>query len=291
MTSPATIDLMQMLKRLHLPTVARNLAEVEMQAAKEGWGIRDALAMLCAHEVANRNNTRIAKAVRRAGFPFLITIEEFDFTFASGLRRDLLAPYLCHEFVTEGRNLIFSGKSGRGKSALSIAIAYRAIQNGFDAKFTTAAALIDDLAKAAREGALRQATAAYRDPDVLIIDEVGYLPYVNDAANVLYGVVDARYLAKRPMLFTTNKSLQQWGEVLHDGHLAEALLDRVLERGRQLALTGPSYRTRHMPQSPPTGDEIAGEHHAPPRSAARRASTEEPPTTSTPEAGDRPRSR
>ena len=238
--SPATIDLPQMLKRLHLPTVARNLAEVETQAASEGWGIREALAVLCAHEVANRNNTRIAKAVRRARFPFLKTIEEFDFAFATGLRRDLLSPYLCHEFVTEGRNVIFNGKSGRGKTALSIAIAYRAIQNGFDALFTTAKDLIEDLVRAARSGNLAKATAMYRDPDVLIIDEVGYLPYVDDAANVLYGVVDARYLAKRPMLFTTNQGIEQWGEVLHNANLAEALLDRVLERGRQIVLTGPS---------------------------------------------------
>ena len=291
MSSP-TIDLPHMLKRLHLPTIARNLDEVETQAAKEGWGIRDALAILCAHEVANRNNTRIAKAVRQARFPFLKTMEEFDFTFASGLRRDLLAPYLCHEFVTEGRNVIFNGRSGRGKTALSIAIAYRAIQNGFDALFTTAEDLIDDLVKAARSGNLKKATAAYRDPDVLIIDEMGYLPYVDDAANVLYGVVDARYLAKRPMLFTTNQSLEQWGEVLHDANLAEALLDRVLERGRQVVLTGPSYRTRNsQPVSMPTDVASAGEHHAPPRSAGRRASTESTAATSPPEAGDRPRRR
>jgi len=117
--SPATdIDLPRLLKRLHLPTIARLLPDIETRAAAEGWGIRDALAILCAEEVANRNNTRIQKAIRNARFPFLKTIEEFDFTFGTGLRRDLLAPYLCREFITEGRNLILSGKSGRGKTAL-----------------------------------------------------------------------------------------------------------------------------------------------------------------------------
>jgi len=284
----ADIDLPRLLKRLHLPTIARLLPDIETRAAAEGWGIRDALAVLCAEEVANRNNTRITKATRQARFPFLKTIEEFDFTFGTGLRRDLLAPYLCREFVTEGRNLILSGKSGRGKTALAIAIAIRAIQSGFDARFTTAAALIDDLVVAAREGRLAEATIAYRQPDVLIIDEVGYLPYVDDAANVIYGVVDGRYLDHRPVIFTTNKSLEQWGHVLHDDHLAEALLDRVLERGRLLPLTGPSYRTRHLvqeshnlqeSQNPPP----AGGHQAPPRSAARRASTGSPVKTATPD--------
>jgi len=261
MSTAADIDLPALLRRLHLPTIARILPDIEVRAAAEGWGIRDALARLCAEEVANRNNTRIQKAVRHARFPFLKSIEEYDFTFGAGLRRDLLAPYLGREFVTLGRSLVLIGKSGRGKSALAIAIAYRAIQNGFDARFTTAAALIDDLVAAAAAGRLAQATTAYLEPDVLIIDEVGYLPYANTAANVLYGVVDGRYIANKPMLFTTNKSLDQWGMVLHDDQLAEALLDRVMERGRLLALTGPSYRTRHRERADREGaeglDEIA----------------------------------
>lgn len=286
--NPATgIDLPRLLKRLHLPTIARLLPEMEVRAAAEGWGIRDALAILCAEEVANRNNTRIQKAIRNARLPFLMTIEEFDFAFGTGLRRDLLAPYLGHEFVTEGRNLIFTGKSGRGKTALAVAIAIRAIQNGCDARFTTAAALIDDLVGAARQGRLAEATAAYRRPDVLIIDEVGYLPYVDDAANVLYGVVDGRHLDRRPIIFTTNKSLDQWGQVLHDDHLAEALLDRVLERGRLIPLTGPSYRTRHLDlesQASESHNPVpAGGHHAPPRSAARRASTGSSQPTASPD--------
>jgi DNA replication protein DnaC len=254
MNPAADVDLPALLKRLHLPTIARQLAEVEIRAVTEGWGIRDALALLCAEEVANRNNTRIHKAVRQARFPFLISIEEFDFTFGR-LRRELLAPYLCREFVTEGRNLILAGKSGRGKSALAIAIAYRAIQIGFDARFTTAAALIDDLVVATATGRLAEATDAYLEPDVLIIDEVGYLPYANSAANVLYGVVDGRYIANKPMLFTTNKNLDQWGLVLHDDQLAEALIDRVMERGRRLSLTGPSYRARHQATEPPEANE------------------------------------
>ena len=87
---------------------------------------------------------------------------------------------------------------------------------------------------------------AYTHPHVLVIDEVGYLSYGPDAANVLFHVVNERYLHHRPMLFTTNKPLAAWGRVLHDPDLAQAILDRVLERGRHLELRGPSYRTRHM---------------------------------------------
>src|SRR5216117_3612581 len=150
-------------------------------------------------------------------------------------------------FITQGQSLIFSGPSGTGKTHLAIAIAYRAIQNGFDALFTTATALIEDLSATTRAGKIRPVLPTYTHPAVLVIDEVGYLGYGPDAANVLFQVVNDRYLHHRPMIFTTNKPLAAWGRVLHDADLAEAILDRVLERGRHLELRGRSYRTRHAP--------------------------------------------
>lgn len=240
----AHIDLAAILRRLNLATVARLLGDYEPRAAREGWSHRDFLALLLAEEVAHRTDTRVKKLARHAHFPYLKTIEEFDFVFQSSLRRQQLGPYLGPEFVTEGRNLILSGKPGRGKTHLAIAVAYRAIQNGFEARFVSAAALIDDLHAAAMKGTLREATAAYVQPHVLVVDEIGYLQCADDAANVLYGVVDQRCLKRRPIVFTTNKPLKVWGEVLHDHELAEALLDRVLERGEHIRLGGRSWRTR-----------------------------------------------
>lgn len=240
------IELPKIMKRLNLATVARLLAEYETRAAKEGWSHRDFLALLLAEEVAHRTDTRIKKLARYAHFPYLKTIEEFDFVFQSSLRRQQLGPYLGPELVSEGRNLILSGKPGRGKTHVAVGIAYRAIQNGFEARFVTASALIDELHAAAKAGTLREATAAYVHPHVLVIDEVGYLQCADDAANVLYGVVDQRCLKRRPLIFTTNKPLKRWGEVLHDPELAEALLDRVLERGEHIKLSGPSWRTKNQ---------------------------------------------
>lgn len=240
----AHIDLAAIMRRLNLATVARLLGDYETRAAREGWSHRDFLALLLAEEVAHRTDTRVKKLARHAHFPYLKTIEEFDFVFQSSLRRQQLGPYLGPEFVTEGRNLILSGKPGRGKTHLAIAVAYRAIQNGFEARFVSASALIDDLHAAAMKGTLREATAAYVQPHVLVVDEVGYLQCADDAANVLYGVVDQRCLKRRPIVFTTNKPLKAWGEVLHDHELAEALLDRVLERGEHVRLGGRSWRTR-----------------------------------------------
>jgi len=127
-----------------------------------------------------------------------------------------------------------------------VAIGYRAIQNGFDTLCTTAAQLIEDLSNASAKGHLHQSLSAYTRPHVLVIDEIGYLSYGPDAANVLFHVVNDRHLRKRPMIFTTNKRLSEWGRVLHDEDMASAILDRVLERGRFVHLDGPSGRTRHL---------------------------------------------
>jgi len=244
---PSTVDLDGLLKRLSLANARRNWRTLLERAEAEQWSCRDFLGVLASEEVAQRQQTRIQRAVHQAHFPFLKTVDDFDFSLQSSLRLQVLGNYLCPEMVSEGRNVILLGKSGRGKTHLAVAIAYRAIQNGFSASFVTAAALIEELSGASSQGRLREALSAYLQPHVLVIDEVGYLSYGPDAANVLFHVVNLRHLRHRPMVFTTNKSpLTAWGEVLHDHDLAEAIVDRVLEKGRLLLVDGPSYRTRHL---------------------------------------------
>jgi DNA replication protein DnaC len=243
---PIPVDLDAMLRRLHLPTVRRLYMELADRAEKEEMSFRDFLATLVSEEVAHRGQTRIERSVRKARFPFLATIEEFSFAFQTSLRLSMLGSYLAPEFVSEGRCALFLGPTGLGKTHLAIAIAYRAIQNGYEARFALANEMLESLSLAAQEGRLRHALSEYVEPDVLVIDEVGYLTHRPDAANVLYHVVNLRHHLRRPMLLTTNKPTAAWGQVLHDGDLAEAILDRVLERGRIFELRGRSYRTRHL---------------------------------------------
>ena len=244
--NPGDNDIDALLKRLHLPTVRRLYANYAATAAADGWSHRDFLALLVAEEVAHRNDTRIQKSARHAHFPFIKTIEDFDFVFQSSLRRQQLGPYLGPELVSEGRNLVVSGKPGRGKTHLAVAIGYRAIQNGFTARFVGASALIDELGAASRAGRLREATAEWVVPDVLIVDEVGYLHHAEDAANVLFGVVDKRYLQKKPLVFTTNKRLRDWGQVLQHAVEDDGGEVGVVERGDHIVLGGRSWRTRHV---------------------------------------------
>jgi DNA replication protein DnaC len=239
-------DLDALLKRLHLANARRAWRDLVRRAEQEAWTYRDFLALLIAEEIAHRQQTRLGRLSRRARFPFLKTIDDFNFTYQSTVRLALLGSALAPDFITEGRCLILGGKPGRGKTHLAVAIAYRAIQNGFDARFVTAAELIDDLSAAFRQGQLAAALATYTHPALLVVDEVGYLTYGTDAANMLFHVVNDRHRKKRAMVFTTNKPLTAWGRVLHDDDLAQAIVDRILERGRLLTLDGPSLRTKHL---------------------------------------------
>src|SRR5690606_11931163 len=139
--------------------------------------------------------------------------------FQRSVKRQMLGRFLGPELVEDGRSLVLLGEPGRGKTHLAIAVAYKAIQNGYDARFTTAAALLNELHVAAREGKLEEALFTYVVPDVLVIDELGYLSYGSDAANCLFQIVDRRYLKRKPIVITSNKEPATWGGVLHDPDL------------------------------------------------------------------------
>ena len=157
MTAPSfrlsDIDLDALLKRLHLPNMRRVYRQIATQAEETQWAYRDFLGFLVAEEVAHRTQTRLHRLKREAGFPFLKTIDDFDFTLQSTLRVAMLGSFLTPGFVTDGRSLILQGKTGRGKTHLAVAIAYRA-------RFRTASrpasppppTLIEDLANASQLG-------------------------------------------------------------------------------------------------------------------------------------------
>ena len=272
-----TTDLDPLLKRLSLANSRHKWREMIARAEKEEWTYEALLQVLFAEEVAHRRGTRLARAVRGASFPFLRTVEEFDFTYQSTLRLTTIGSLLSVDFVTGGHAVILEGKPGRGKTHLAIAIAYRAMQNGFEALFVTAAALIDELSAASREGKLREAVARFVKPHVLVVDEVGYLTYGDDAANVFFHVVNERHIRRRSMVFTTNKHPKRWGGVLHDDDLADAIVDRILERGRLLRLDGPSVRTRHLAADPSLEDD-SGQDDASRRISGKRPTEFPEPT-------------
>jgi DNA replication protein DnaC len=238
------------LRRLRLPTARGRYAQIEQEAIAGSWSYAEYLGRVAEEELAHRHERRIARLVTQAHFPFLKSLEEFDFTFPPSPSRRALGPYLGVEFVASGRNLILYGPSGTGKTALSIALSYQALLHGATVLFVTCTELIGDLVQARARNEWEKALARYLTCEVLVIDEVGYLSYGPYAANVLFPVIDKRYLkGDRPILLTTNKDPAQWEAVLHDADLAQAILDRLLHKGEILKMEGPSYR-RHRPGQP-----------------------------------------
>ena len=167
-------------------------------------------------EIAHRQQTRLTRLTRRAHFPFLKTIDDFNFTYQSTCGCSCSARRSSPDFVTDGRSLIFAGKPGRGKTHLAVA-------DGVPRDPERLRCLLHHGGHAHRRslGGLsrrraRRALPTYTHPAVLVVDEVGYLTYGTDAANMLFHVVNERHRRKRSMIFTTNKSLKAWGRVLHD---------------------------------------------------------------------------
>jgi DNA replication protein DnaC len=248
----------EQLRRLHLPAMRGRYEAIEMEARRERWSYREYLERLAAEEIAHRQERKIAQNVRRARCPFLKTLDEFDFTFQTTVSRVMLGPYLGMDLVTGGRNLILWGPSGVGKTALAIALAYKALQQGASVRFVSCTELIGELVQARARNEWEAALARALKPEVLVVDEVGYLSYGPYAANVLFPVVDKRYLmGNRPLLLTTNKDPAAWGTVLHDVDLAAAILDRLLHKGEVLKMGGSSYR-RHRPGQEPPAPVAAG---------------------------------
>ena len=167
---PPREDLDGLFKRLSLANARRVWRDLVDRAERERWTYQDFLTVLVVEEIAHRQQTRLARLTRWAHFPFFKTIDDFNFAYQTSLRLTMLGSALSPDFVTEGRSLILAGRPGRGKTHLAIAIAYRAIQNGFDACFTTAATLIDELSAAFRAGQLADALTPYTHPAVLVVD-------------------------------------------------------------------------------------------------------------------------
>lgn len=255
MSRAPAADLDHGLTRLRLPTIRRLYLTMFEEAEKEGWTHREVLEQLVNEEIAHRAETRITRSTRKAKFPYVKTIEEFDFQFQTSVKRTMLGRFLGPELVETGRSLVLLGAPGRGKTHLAVAIAFKAIQNGYDSRFVTAAQLLNEMHSATRDGTANERLAEFIQPDVLVIDELGYLNYGADAANCLFQVIDQRYLAQKAVIITTNKEPDSWGQVLHDADLADAIVDRLQERGEVVRLKGKSYRRRGAePPPPPAAD-------------------------------------
>ncbi len=179
----------------------------------------------------------------RARFPFQKTIEMFDFSVQPALRLEQLASQLSPRFATDGESLILTGKPGRGKTHLAVAIAQRAIEHGHDARFVSTSRLVDSVCGQIARGRGRSAMLRYLRTAVLVLDDVVSARHNPHLASILFEIVSERHRRGRSMIVTAHQPIEQWGELLGDQDIADAIVGRLLERGTHIALGGASLRT------------------------------------------------
>ena len=236
------------LKRLQLTHLRETLAAVLSEAAKEEWTYLEFLDQILWREVDAKQGKRVRMGMQIAHFPCVRTIEGFDFTFQPSADERLVRELSTGNFIAHGENVLIFGPPGVGKSHLAIGLGRKIVEQGHTVRFTTATALLASLGKAETEGGLSDKLTEFCKPRLLIIDELGYLPFERRAAHLFFQLVNRRY-EKGSLLVTTNQRVSEWGIVFGDEVLATAILDRLLHHSHTLLITGESYRLREKRKS------------------------------------------
>ena len=239
-----TAELAFLTRALKAPTLRASVVRLAERARAEGWSHEEFLAACLQREVAARQAHGGEGRIRHARFPARKSLEEFDYDHARGLKRDTIAHLGTLDFVTARENVVFLGPPGTGKTHLAIGLSIRACQAGHRVAFATAAAWVARLADAHTAGRLQAELVRLGRYPLIVVDEVGYIPFEAEAANLFFHLVSARYERAR-LIVTSIKPFGRWGEVFGDDVVAAAMIDRLVHHADVVALKGDSYRLKN----------------------------------------------
>jgi DNA replication protein DnaC len=238
------------LKKLRLPTFQSEYAKLARQCAAEGRDHVQYLLRLCELELIERERRMIERRIKAAKFPATKSLDSFDFKVMPSLNKALTMELARCEFIDRRENVIALGPSGTGKTHVALGLGLAACQKGMKVRFITAAALVHEMIEAADERRLQRLQKLLASQDLLIIDELGFVPLSKTGAELLFEVISQRY-ERGSIIITSNLPFDEWTEVFGSERLTRAILDRLTHHVNILEMNGDSFRLRQSRKTKP----------------------------------------
>lgn len=242
--SPVASQIEYYSRALRAPRISDAFRRLGDQAREAGWSHEEYLAAVLSLEVSEREASGSALRIKAARFPGFKTLEDFNFDHQPSADRNVIAHLGTGVFLTEGKNVVLLGPPGTGKTHIAIGLGIKAAQTGHRVLFDTAIGWVNRLQEAHSRGKLDAELKRLRRYSVLIVDEVGYIPFDQDAANLFFQLVSSRY-EQASLILTSNLTFSRWGDVFGDPTVASAMIDRIVHHADVINLKGASYRMKN----------------------------------------------
>jgi len=242
-TTKPTLLLEHHLKELKLPTMLREYAALASVCSTERADYPTFLLRLCERELIDRERRAAERRIKAAKFPVLKTLDSFDFTAQPSLNESLVRELMSGEYITKKENVLLFGNSGTGKTHVASALGFAACAQGRRVRFFTVSGLVTALLEAREERQLERMLKHLQRQELILLDELGYVPFSKPGAELLFEVVSRAY-ERTSLIVTTNLHFENWPEVCGSERLTGAMLDRLTHRVHILEANGESYRLR-----------------------------------------------